>query len=287
MPQYADCASFLTAPILLHEPIASDTWRIRIECPSIARAMVPGQFVMLRLDALNDPLIGRALAMYDCVKDADGRPIAIDLVYLVKGKFTQALSRCGTTAKVGIWGPLGNGFCTDPIDHLIMVAGGVGQTPMLTLGCEALGSQCFGDPARPAGYAKLVTLCYGARSADRLAGVEDFRAAGLDVRLATDDGSLGGKPLLVTDLLNQVLQERSLEQRVRIACCGPEPMMEAVAKIALQQNIRCEVSLETPMACGIGICFTCVAKVLQSNGEWDYQRTCVEGPVLDAAHVVW
>jgi dihydroorotate dehydrogenase electron transfer subunit len=287
MTQYADCASFLTAPILLHEPIAKDTWRIRIECPSIASAMVPGQFVMLRLDGLNDPLIGRALAMYDRVKDADGKPIAIDLVYLVKGKFTQALSRCGTTAKVGIGGPLGNGFCTDAVDHLVLVAGGVGQTPMLTLGSEALGSQAYGNPNRSAGYAKRVTLCYGARTADRLAGVEDFRAAGLDVRLATDDGSIGGKPLLVTDLLSAVLDGESDGQRVRIACCGPEPMMEAVSKIAQQRNIRCEVSLETPMACGIGICFTCVAKVLQPDGESDYQRTCVDGPVLDAAHVVW
>ena len=287
MTQYADCASFLTADVLLHARIATDTWRIRIECPSIASSMVPGQFVMLRLDGINDPLIGRALAMYDRVKDIDGRPIAIDLIYLVKGKFTQALSRCGTTVKVGIWGPLGNGFSTDPVDHLVMVAGGVGQTPMLTLGNEALGQEIYGDPGRPAGYAKRVTLCYGARTGDRLAGIEDFRQAGFDVRLATDDGSIGGKPLLVTDLLLNVLSEQPQNDSVRIACCGPEPMMEAVAKIARQRNIRCEVSLETPMACGIGICFTCVAKVLQSNGEWDYQRTCIEGPVLDAAHVVW
>jgi len=287
MTQYADCASFLIAPILLHERIAVDTWRIRIECPAIACSMVPGQFVMLRLDGLNDPLIGRALAMYDQICDADGKPIAIDLVYLAKGKFTQALSRCGTNATVGIWGPLGNGFCTDPVDHLVMVAGGVGQTPMLTLGQEALGLEAFGNPMRQSGYAKQVTLCYGARSADRLAGVEDFRRAGFDVRLATDDGSLGGTPMRVTDLLLEVLKNHPMNQSLRIACCGPEPMMEAVSTIASDRNIRCEVSLETPMACGIGICFTCVAKVLQPSGDWDYQRTCIEGPVMDAASVVW
>jgi dihydroorotate dehydrogenase electron transfer subunit len=150
-----------------------------------------------------------------------------------------------------------------------------------------LGSETYGNSKRPAGYAKRVTLCYGARTAKRLAGVEDFRAAGLDVRLATDDGSMGGKPLLVTDLLNEVLDDEPVGHRVRVACCGPEPMMEAVSKIAQHRNIHCEVSLETPMACGIGICFTCVAKVLQPDGEWDYQRTCIEGPVLDAANVVW
>ena len=287
MTQYADGASFLTAPILLHEQIALDTWRIRIECPAIARCMVPGQFVMLRLDGVNDPLIGRALAMYDRICDSSGNPFAIDLVYLAKGKFTTALSRSGTNARIGIWGPLGNGFCTDPVDHLVMVAGGVGQTPMLTLGQEALGSEAFGDPARRSGYANRVTLCYGARSVNRLAGVEDFRRSGFDVELATEDGSLGGISMRVTDLLLNILTNHPKDQSLRIACCGPEPMMEAVASIARNEKIRCEVSLETPMACGIGICFTCVAKVLQSNGDWDYQRTCIEGPVLDAACVVW
>jgi 2-polyprenylphenol hydroxylase and related flavodoxin oxidoreductases len=64
-------------------------------------------------------------------------------------------------------------------------------------------------------------------------------------------------------------------------------MMEAVAKIAAEKNVPCEVSLETPMACGIGICFTCVAKVRTADGEWDYKRTCVEGPVFDAAAIEW
>ena len=63
--------------------------------------------------------------------------------------------------------------------------------------------------------------------------------------------------------------------------------MEAVAEIALHYQVPCEVSLETPMACGIGICFTCVAKVRQPDGTWDYKRTCVEGPVFDAEKIVW
>jgi len=64
-------------------------------------------------------------------------------------------------------------------------------------------------------------------------------------------------------------------------------MMEAVARIAEEAKIPCEVSLETPMACGIGICFTCVAKIRQEGGSWDYKRTCVEGPVFDASLVQW
>jgi dihydroorotate dehydrogenase electron transfer subunit len=288
---YADQAAFLRARILAHELIATDTWRVRVECPAIARKMVPGQFVMLRIDGCNDPLIGRALAMYDRVADEDGQFIAIDLAYLVKGKFTQALSKLTIGAMLGIWGPLGNGFCTEPVDDLILVVGGVGYTPMLTLGREALGTSSYGEEQRPSNYAKKVTLCYGARSADRLAGLNDFLAADFDVRIATDDGSLPKttnkqSPMLVTEQLKKVLFETQ-GRSCRVACCGPEPMMEAVSKIAMAHQVPCQVSLETPMACGIGICFTCVAKIRQADNEWDYRRTCLEGPVFNAESVVW
>jgi dihydroorotate dehydrogenase electron transfer subunit len=134
-----------------------------------------------------------------------------------------------------------------------------------------------------------VTLCYGARQADYLAGVEDFRTLGVDVRVSTDDGSAGHHGL-VTDLLSTVLNERAAAQTLRdsrIICCGPEKMMQAVADIAKQRGVACQVSLETPMACGIGICFSCVTRVRQGDGQWDYRRTCVEGPVFDAAEIVW
>ena len=165
-----------------------------------------------------------------------------------------------------------------------MVAGGIGQTPFLALAQEALHKKRYGDPPRDVPRALHVTFCYGARKAEYFAGVEDFERLGIDVRLATDDGSRGHHGL-VTDLLKQVLSEH--HGRPRIVCCGPEPMLEAVAKIAHATGVPCQVSLETPMACGIGICFTCVAKVKQPNGGWDYQRTCVEGPVFDAERIVW
>jgi dihydroorotate dehydrogenase electron transfer subunit len=228
--------------------------------------------------------------------DQNGQPVAVSVVYTVKGKFTQALSKCTAGEWVELWGPLGNGFSTKPTDHLILVAGGVGQTPMLTLASAALGKSSYGSPSQSNGYAKKVTLCYGARTKEYLAGVADFEKACTEVRIATDDGSQG-HPGRVTDLLRSLLdteklghesvQNASTVLRVRIACCGPEPMMEAVSKIALEYSVPCELSLETPMACGIGICFTCVAKIKQADGEWDYQRTCIEGPVFDSERIVW
>ena len=79
----------------------------------------------------------------------------------------------------------------------------------------------------------------------------------------------------------------TLEPRPRIAACGPERMLEAVSGIARQAGVPCQVSLETPMACGIGICFTCVARIRQPDGSWDYKRTCVDGPIFDAEQIAW
>ncbi len=140
-----------------------------------------------------------------------------------------------------------------------MVAGGIGQTPFLLLAQEALGLRSFGN--RPNGYAQYVHFCYGVRGKQYLAGVHDFESIGVNVSITTDDGSLG-PARRVTDALVDILNQ-SAGLQTRIVCCGPEPMMEAVAHIANERQLPCEVSLETPMACGIGICFTCVAKVWQ------------------------
>jgi dihydroorotate dehydrogenase electron transfer subunit len=282
---YADRACQARVTIVENVQLARDTYRVRFECPEIARRVVPGQFLMLRLAGLNDPLLGRPLALYDVVLNGAGRPASIDVVYLVLGKMTAKLSRATVGDELEVWGPLGNGFPPQPAEHLIMVAGGIGQTPFLALGQEYLGRRRYGDPPRELRPAKKVTLCYGVRTAALAAGVEDFRAAGFDVRLASDDGSLGHHGF-VTQLLKDTLTETAGSDRL-VVCCGPEPMMEAAAEVCHAVAVPCLVSLETPMACGIGICFSCVAKVRQSDGSWDYKRTCVEGPIFDAAKLEW
>ncbi len=314
-PCFADRALQQTVEVIENVPLARDTFRVRIACPELARRIVPGQFVMLRLAGCDDPLLGRPLALYDTVLSDGGEPIGIDIVYLVMGKMTSRLAQYRTGQMLDIWGPLGNGFSphvgriSNPSDlgrignpsylepdsnpssthHLIMVAGGIGQTPFMAVAREHLGLRQYGDPPRRVEIAGKVTLCYGVRRAEYLAGVEDFRALGIDVRLSTDDGS-AGRHGFVTELLRDVLKESAADvtgKHCRIVCCGPEKMMEAVAHIAREAAVPCQVSLETPMACGIGICFSCVTKVRQPGGDWDYRRTCVEGPVFDAEQIVW
>lgn len=281
----ADRAVQVTTGVVELERLALDTYRVRLEAPEIARKVVPGQFVMLRLAGCSDPLIGRALAMYDVYVDGSGEAAGIDVVFVAKGKFTTALVQAGRGALVSLWGPLGNGFSTSEIDHLVIAVGGIGQTPMLALAGEALGHRSFGDRGRPSGYAGRVSMIYGARTSDLLASLDQFRASGMELEVCTDDGS-AGRAGRVPDVLDQLLDNCD-PQRTRVVTCGPEIMMEKVSEVVLKRGIPCEVSLETPMACGIGICFSCVARVKQADGAWDYKRTCVEGPIFDAQQIVW
>ncbi|QDT00197.1 dihydroorotate dehydrogenase electron transfer subunit [Adhaeretor mobilis] len=286
---YADAARQRSVKIVENTPLSRDTFRLRLASPELASHILPGQFLMIRLPSHESPLLARPFALYDTWCDDSGTPLGLDIGYLVVGKATRLLKAMRTGDSVEVWGPLGNGFLPQATEHLIMVAGGIGQTPFLALGREYLGGRPYGNPGREVPPANKVTLCYGVRSKQFAAGIEDFENAGISVKISTDDGSLGHHGL-VTDLLKQTLDQRL--GQCRIVCCGPEPMMHAVARIAHEREVPCQVSLETPMACGIGICFSCVTKVRQleedPTGEvWDYKRTCVDGPVFDAAKIVF
>jgi dihydroorotate dehydrogenase electron transfer subunit len=267
--------------VVQNQLLARGTYLIRLHAPALARAIRPGQFVMLRLTGATDPLLGRAFALYDTVLDDHGEPVAIDIVYLVVGKMTGLLMGLRAGATVEVWGPLGNGFPDlSGVGHVGLVAGGIGQTPFLAYLRELLGTRGYGSlPRRQCQHA---TLFYGVRSADLVAGVDDFRAAGAQVYVASDDGSVGFRGY-VTQLLEQHLGDSGPQHLIG---CGPEPMLHALAALADRHSLPCHVSLETPMACGLGVCFSCVTKIRTAQG-WDYRRVCVEGPVFDTTVLEW
>ena len=268
-----------TADVIENVLLARNTYRIRLHFPELARLIRPGQFMMLRLPGRSDPLLGRPFALYDTILDDGGHPVGVDIVYLVVGKMTGLLSKVSAGERVEVWGPLGNGFpALNGRKHVGLVAGGIGQTPFLAHVRELLGTRGYGGrPARR--IVDRVTLFYGVRTADLAAGVEDFLAAGAEVELASDDGSLG-RHGYVTELIDKHSELNHL------VGCGPEPMLRALAKLAARRGTPCHVSLETPMACGVGVCFSCVTRVKTTEG-WDYRRVCMEGPVFDAAELAW
>jgi dihydroorotate dehydrogenase electron transfer subunit len=261
--------------VLENVPLAERTYRIRLDSPDLAAAFLPGQFLMLRLPGTTDPLLGRPFALYDTALDAGAHPVAVDVVYLVVGKMTGLLAGLRPGDAVEAWGPLGNGFLdVAGVEHVGLVAGGIGQTPFLAQARALLGGRGYGGrPARRS--AKRVSLYYGVRTAALAAGVEDFRAAGAEVHMASDDGSLG-----FAGFVTRLLERHEPPQA--LMGCGPEPMLRALAALARRWAVPCQLSLETPMACGVGVCFSCVTKLKAGDG-WDYRRVCVEGPVFDAA----
>ncbi len=271
------------ATVVSHRQTAANTFRIRLECPGIASRAVAGQFAMLRIADRVDPLLGRPLAVYDTYRSSgdsvpQGSPEErrfADFVYVVHGRFTTALQDLGPGAPMTLWGPLGNGYRDVPrTSHLLLVAGGIGQTALLTLGRER------------ATDGERVTFCWGAGRAAAFSDIDDFRQAGMDVHLATLDGSAGTRGTVI-DLLDATFPQGLATGPTHVACCGPEGMMAAVGRWASGRGIGCHVSLEAPMACGVGICFTCVAKVRDAQGGWDYKRTCIEGPVFPADAIDW
>jgi dihydroorotate dehydrogenase electron transfer subunit len=271
--------------IVSHRQTAANTYRLRVECPSIAASAVAGQFAMLRIADRVDPLLGRPLAFYDTYRSAeDDTPQGerserrfADFVYVAHGRFTTALKCLGPGERMTLWGPLGNGYGDVPTTgHLLLVAGGIGQTALLTLGRDR------------AAAGERVTFCWGASRGAAFGDIDDFRRAGLDVHLATLDGSTGQRGTVI-DLLDSLFSPSAGETAAprHVACCGPDGMMAAVSRWSEGRGLGCHVSLEAPMACGIGICFTCVARVKDDEGGWDYKRTCIEGPVFAATSIDW
>jgi dihydroorotate dehydrogenase electron transfer subunit len=266
--------------------IARGTFRLRLDDSPMAQAILPGQFLMIRAGLGTDPLLGRPFALYDVARDAAGTPVALDVVYLVVGRGTAALAQQRPGDRLAVWGPLGNGFGPPSEGSVVFVAGGIGQTPFLALGRWWLGAASYGvgPPLTRGARATSATLLYGVRTADLAAGLDDFRAAGIAVELATDDGSAGHHGY-VTDLLAQRLERG--ERPAKVVGCGPPAMLAALCRLVERYQVPCDLSLENHMACGFGACFSCVAPIRQPDGSLDLRRVCVEGPVFPAADVVW
>lgn len=277
------------ARVLENHQVARDTWRLRLHAPEVAARIMPGQFFMLRTPQGCDPLLGRPFALLDVAWSSDRAqslpPDALDLGYVVVGKFTHWLTQQTPGRELVLWGPLGQGFPVLSAQHVTLVAGGIGQTPFVAVIREALGFQQYGQPPRQImERPRRISMCYGVRSRDYLAGCDWFQLPGVSLEIATNDGSTGYHGF-VTDLLQRQLASPDPPQQ--ILACGPEGMLRAVAQLARQAGVPCWVSLETPMACGIGACFSCVVRVIQPDGSWDYRRSCLEGPVFSAEHLVF
>ena len=268
-----------TVAVVENIQLARATYRIRLADPEMARAIRPGQFLMIRAGAGTVTCcLGRLPAAGDVVADAAGRAGLLDTATRIGGAGTARCAGAGQSAADG--GPLGNGFGKPPArgGDVVFVAGGIGQTPFLALGRAWLGSAAYGAEGVVSAPVRSACLLYGVRSGDLAAGIEDFERAGITVELATDDGSAGHHGF-VTELLARRIERGA--RPAHVVACGPPPMLAAVARMTARHGITCEVSLENHMACGFGACFSCVAPIRQGDGLDDSARLQVDGlPVL-------
>ena len=272
--------------VVMNRPVARDTFRLRVRSPEIAASILPGQFVMLRVPGRTDPLLARPFALYDTAADASGRTTCIDVVYLVQGAGTRAMQTLKAEDAVDLWGPLGNTFPTQAPnelrEHLFVAAGGIGQTPFPAILQELLGQRRYGA-GREAPRPRRITFAWGVRTASYFGELDDFALPGVELQLATDDGSRGRRGF-VTDLLDDALAAD--DPPTAVFGCGPLPMLARLAAVARAAKAPCWVSLEEKMACGYGVCFSCVCPMKEAAG-WDYRRTCIDGPIFPGDAIAW
>ncbi len=256
--------------ILDNRRIQGGYYRIDLQTGRIAAAVQPGQFAHLQVPALEHRLLRRPFSICN-VEPETG---LLTIVYKVVGEGTEQLARTPAGASADIIGPLGKGFTMPAAGaRAIIVAGGYGCAATYLL-------------ARRAKPAPLCLL--GARTAADVLLLDEFRALGCEVRIATDDGSLGHRGF-VTGLLEDALRENPTTPP-RIYACGPGPMLRAVGRVVAAAGAEktTELSLDHAMCCGVGACFACVIKLKADNADgWEFVRTCRNGPVFPAEQVWW
>jgi dihydroorotate dehydrogenase electron transfer subunit len=263
------------ARVLQNTRLSADYNVLVLAAPAIAGATRPGQFVMIRTAAGTDPLLRRPFSVFEVLREAGAAPSAISVLCKRIGPGTSRLYSAAVGDCLSVLGPLGTPFtAVAPPAEAWMVAGGVGLAPFATL-TEAL--RDLGTRAR---------LFYGGRSVTDLFYLDWFGARGVELDLATEDGSRGvhGR---VTVPLAEALRAQPPDRPVTLYACGPEAMLKAVAGLASEHGRPAQISTERMMGCGLGGCYSCVVRVRDESGTPRFVRSCLNGPVFSGDRLVW
>ena len=245
---------------------------LTVVAPGIPELTKPGHFVAVQVGGPESSmLLRRAFAIYD-VKERGVYGATVEFVFAVHGKGTAWLSARRAGDQLDVVGPLGKPFRlpTTPVSATL-VGGGYGSAPLLPLATALRERGC------------RVDVVLGAGSADRLFGALEAKRMSDSIVITTDDGSAGIRGR-VSDVLPGVLDKAGTEV---VYACGPMAMLRAVSDQCAERAIPCQVAVEESMACGIGVCMTCVLPVVGDDGLTRMVRSCVEGPVFLGDRVRW
>ncbi|MBD3879016.1 MAG: dihydroorotate dehydrogenase electron transfer subunit [Quinella sp. 1Q5] len=237
--------------ILSNEPVADYVFRLTLDAPKLAQTSRAGQFVQVKVS--DEFTLRRPLGI---ASTAGGR---VKIFYRVVGRGTEALTKKVVGDWLSVLGALGNGFA-NPSGKVLLVGGGMGLAPLL---CAA---ENFSADVLIGGRTKAEVLFWQ----------NEFEPHVEKIFITTDDGSYAKKGFAI-DLLPEVL---SAENYSVVYTCGPEVMMRGVAKLAMNNNLPCQVSFEKRMACGLGACLSCSIDTTEGR-----KKVCKDGPIFDAAKV--
>lgn len=239
--------------LIKNEKIADGIFDWVVENKELCSKAMCGQFAHVKVPG---KMLRRPISI------CDATDTTLRLVFQAKGEGTEIMSKMRVGDEVEILAPLGNGFKIQEGKRYCMIGGGIGVPPMLYT-------------AKQTENPLVIT---GFRNKDLVILQEDFKEAGAEVILCTDDGSAGVHGF-VTDVLKEHLDEID-----EVCACGPTPMLKAIAQVC-KDKVPCQISLEERMGCGIGACLVCACKTKLADGE-GYTHVCKNGPVYNAEEVV-
>ena len=258
----------LKEKIISNIEILSDIYELKFLSEYISDKAKPGQFINVKCSDGIDPILRRPLSI--CSIDEKNKSVIV--TFRKKGRGTAYLAEKKSGDLLDLVGPLGNGFeNSKKYRNIAVVGGGIGIFPLLFL-LQQKSADSFCN----------ITAYIGFETKSKIILENEFAQCCNNLLLSTDDGSKGYKGF-ITDLLEYDLMQRKNEDEKYdiIYSCGPVPMMKKVAETAMRQRIKCQVSLEQRMGCGIGACLSCVCKIKQNqNNDWIYKRVCKDGPVF-------
>ncbi len=262
--------------VVSNKRIRTVYYLLGIDCPPIAEKIKPGQFVMLKVSDDSSPLLRRPFSVYKTYPASHPEKRKRGLLFILYkevGKGTRRMTSMEKGQRVGLIGPLGNGFTLPPLPssrNSILIGGGMGIVSLYPL-VEAFGEKrCF--------------VFIGGKTKDDILCLEDFRKFNSTIFIATEDGSLGHKGTVV-DLFLSKGKRFSKNESYYLYACGPAAMLEALARAARAKNLISQASLEARMACGFGACWGCVIKT--KHPKIPYQRVCKDGPVFQLGDIIW
>lgn len=257
--------------VIYNRNLTDQIYLMRLDCEEIARQALPGQFVNIKVNDDLFPLLRKPFSICRCNANEGW----FEVIWKVVGKGTEIMAKYKPGQKVNVLGPLGKGFeVPEEIRLAILVAGGLGVAPLPFLSDQLTR---FDIPT---------VVFLGARTATEISLVEVFTELGVEIHLSTDDGTMGTQGV-VTEILEDYLKKQDLLENIHMFCCGPIPFLRRIIEISRQFKIESQISIETMMGCGFGICMGCPVQVRNlQTGEAQYKLTCIDGPVFRASEVI-